>query len=69
MKIQITMISGKKYIFDNLKYNNLDEWIRGNFDSNGAWIKLDPKFDFVIRIDNIETIAAIKGSDKEEIKK
>ena len=63
MKIQITMISGKKYEFENLKYNDLNEWIKGNFKGQGDWFKISPECDFVINIGNIEEIKVTQSED------
>ena len=58
MKIQITMVSGKKYLLTASKYKVLNDWIKNTFSGGAAWFKISPECDFVIRIDNIEEIEA-----------
>ena len=57
MKIKITMVSGKVYKFENMKYKNVEDWIKGNFKGEVAtWFKISEEVKFVININNIETI-------------
>ncbi len=59
MKLIMKMVSGKEYEFENKKYNTIDDWIKGNFDSsNSAWWKPNEESDLLIRIENIESICS-----------
>jgi len=60
MMIKITMVSGKEYKFENKKYKNVEDWIKGNFKGEPAnWFKISEDAKFVININNIETIAEV----------
>jgi poly-beta-hydroxyalkanoate depolymerase len=57
MIIKITMVSGKVYKFENKKYKYIEDWIKGNFKGEQAtWFKISDDVNFVININNIETI-------------
>lgn len=58
MNIKIRMISGKEYIFENNKYKNIDDWIRGNFDTNKQffWFAIAKEHKVRLNFNNIELV-------------
>ena len=64
MRIKITMVSGRSFVFENDKYNSLDKWLKGNFKGQGSWFQISKEVEHIIWISNIESIEVLQnGAD------
>lgn len=65
MEIKIRTVSGKEFVFNNSKYKNIMDWLKGNFKSQqGVWWKPCPEMEIIIMFNNIESIEMIQPISK-----